>query len=381
MKELEKKIYDFVAAHKEEIIDDIVTLAASESPSSDKKSVDACGKVLSSLYKKRLGVTPKVYPQEAVGDNLVTELGEGEKSIIIVGHFDTVHAVGSVLLRREEHFLYGPGVNDMKGGDICAMWALKALSDLHIDLGKRVIVVNNSDEEIGSPYSRPLLLEKSKGASACIVVEPGAGKDGLIKISRKGNGNIKIKCYGKASHAGSAPKDGVNANIELAHQIIFIQGLSSYAIGGSTFSPTIISGGKVSNVIPSYAEASVDWRVGTIAEMESTKKLLSERKALLPGASVEFEITVGHPPMEDSDKNRFLFTLLKGCADDLGLTDIIASPMVGGCSDGNDISAAGIPTIDGMGVVGGHSHSPKEYISLDKIVERVSLLASFIHRL
>lgn len=381
VKELERKIYDYVLSHKEDIIKDIMVLAAAESPTADKSHVDACGKVLASLYKDRLGAVSSFDAQHTSGDNLVTEVGEGEKRVLIVGHFDTVHPVGSVPLRREGNILYGPGVMDMKGGDIAAIWALKTLKDLNINVGKRVTIVNNSDEEVGSRNSKALLLEKAKGTCACIVAEPAQGKEGLIKVARKGNGTITIKCRGKASHAGSAPQDGVNANIELAHQIIFAQNLSDYSPGGSTFIPTIISGGKVHNVVPDYAEAKVDWRVCVVPEIERAKKIFAQRKAVLPGASVEFDITVGHPPMEDNEKNRSLFALLSQCADYLELKDIKASPMVGGCSDGNDISAAGIPTIDGMGMVGEFMHNPKEYIFLDKVPERVALMASFIYHL
>lgn len=380
MKEIEKKIYDYVVSHEEDIISDIMTLAKAESPTPNKEAVDACGKVLAKLYQDRLGVTPTVYPSKASGDNLVTELGEGDRRLLIVGHFDTVHPVGSVPLRREGKFLYGPGVMDMKGGDVAAIWALKTLKELGIDIKKRVTIVNNSDEETGSHNSRDIILEKAKGACACIVPEPAQGKTGLIKVARKGNGKITIKCYGESSHAGLAPKDGVNANIELAHQIIFTQNLSNYGPGGSTFMPTIIHGGKVSNVIPDYAEANVDWRVCVVSEIDRARKIFAERKAVLPGASVKFEISVGHPPMEDNEINRPMFTLLAKCAEDLDLTDIKAAPMVGGCSDGNDVSATGVPTIDGMGMVGEFMHSPKEYIFLDKVKERVALLASFISR-
>ncbi|MBQ9564176.1 MAG: M20/M25/M40 family metallo-hydrolase, partial [Synergistaceae bacterium] len=200
MKEQAKKIFDYLSAHREEIIADITELVQAESPTPDKAAVDRCGKVLAGLYKSRLDVTSQVLPQPEAGDNLVTEVGSGERTLLIVGHFDTVHPVGSVSIRREGDILYGPGVIDMKGGDVAAIWAAKALKELGIDTGKKILFVNNSDEETGSKGSHDLLLEKAKGACACIVPEPATCPDGKIKPSRKGGGQIKVKCYGKAAH-------------------------------------------------------------------------------------------------------------------------------------------------------------------------------------
>jgi len=380
VKELEKKIFDYLKAHEEDIIADIETLAKAESPTADKAACDACARVLAGLYKDRIGVTTELVPSEKSGDNLVSVYGEGDKTLLIVGHYDTVHPVGSVPLRREGNVLYGPGVCDMKGGDVMAIWALKALKELGVKLDKRVMVINNSDEETGSDNSRPLMLEKAKDCFACIVCEPAFGVEGKIKVARKGGGSIRIKCYGKAAHAGNNPADGVNANVELAHQILFAQSVCDYGPGGSTFTPNkIVCGGTVSNVISDYAEAIVDWRMCVPEAVEAGKKIFAERKAVLPGARVEFDIHVGHPPMADNEVNRALYTQLEGCAADLDM-HIEKTGMIGGCSDGNDISFAGTPTIDGMGVVGNFMHNPNEQMFLEHLVSRTALLASYICR-
>lgn len=379
MKAREKAIFDYLSAHREEMIADLVELVGAESPTADKAAVDRCGAVLAELYQRRLGVTSRVVPQAEAGDNLVTELGSGDKKLLIVGHFDTVHPIGAVPIRREGEILYGPGVTDMKGGDVAVIWALRALKELGIPLDKRVVVANNSDEETGSHHSKELLLELAKDADACIIAEPAAGTEGLIKTSRKGGGAITIRCYGKASHAGSDPQGGVNANVELAHQIIFAYGLSDYGPGGSTFGPNVISGGTVENVTSDHAEAVVDWRVCVPEEVDRARAIFAARKAVLPGARVEFELRLGHPPMPETEGGRKLFALLQACGADLDMA-VKAAPTVGGCSDGNDISAAGVPTIDGMGVVGNFMHSPKEQMFLKDFVPRTALMASFIAR-
>lgn len=379
MKEIERRIYDYLASHEEDIIADIERLCAAESPSNSKPDADKCARVLKDIYKERIGAESEIIPVEEVGDNLVTELGEGDRRLLIVGHYDTVHPVGAVKFRREGRILYGPGVTDMKGGDISVIWAIRALQELGIPLGKRITIVNNSDEETGSLNSRPLMLEKAKGAFACIVAEPAA-KGGLIKLSRKGGGGAFIKCYGKAAHAGLNPKDGVNANVELAHQMIYIQSQSDYDGVGTTFCPNIIKGGTASNVVCDYAEVEVDWRVCILSEVERVKKIFAEMKAVTEGARVECTVRVGHPPMELTDAGRALFATLEDCAADLDM-EIKAAPMVGGCSDGNDISAAGVPTIDGMGTVGDGAHCLDEHIYLDHLVPRIALMSSFIARL
>ncbi len=196
---------------------------------------------------------------------------------------------------------------------------------------------------------------------------------------RKGNGEIRIRCYGRAAHSGNNPQGGVNANVELAHQIIFIQSLSDYGPTGSTFSPNIISGGTVDNVVSDYAEGVVDWRMCVPEEIERVKKILAGRKPVLPGSRVEFEINLGHPPLAVCDRNLALLSVVKECASDLDMK-IEATPMVGGCSDGNDISSAGVPTIDGMGMVGNFIHNPNEQAFLAQFAPRTALMASFILR-
>ena len=255
MRALEKKIYDYLEAHREDIVADLAALARAESPTGDKAAADACARLLASLYKDRLGAATQFVPQTEVGDHLVTEIGSGDRTLLIVGHYDTVHPLGTVPVHREGDVLYGPGVVDMKGGDISVIWALKALQELGVKLDKKVLIVNNSDEETGSFHSRPLLLEKAKEAYACIVAEPAVAKSGLIKVSRKGGGQILIKCWGKAAHSGNDPRGGVNANIELAHQILFAESRSDYGPGGSTFSANVIRGGTADNVVCDYAEA------------------------------------------------------------------------------------------------------------------------------
>ena len=379
MKPKEQKLRNYIADHKEEIIADIIRLVKAESPSRDKAAADACARELASLYHERLGARSQFVPNESVGDNLVTEIGDGSRTLMIVGHYDTVHPLGAVPIRREGDKLYGPGVTDMKSGDISVIWALKALRETGVALDKKILIVNDSDEEIMSHHSRALLLKKAQEAYACIIAEPAVRGSGKIKASRKGHAAITIKCWGKAAHSGSNPGDGVNANVELCHQVLFTESLSDMRPGGTTFCATVVSGGSRDNVVSDYAEAKVDWRVSSPEDLARFKKIFAERKAVLPGAKVEYDIVDLHPPFPDNEASRKLYAVLEGAAADLDMT-IEAAHMVGGCSDGNFIAASGVPVIDGLGCVGNFMHTPQEELYLDSIVPRISLLASFISR-
>lgn len=378
MQSAEKKIFDYLKAHEEEIIADIIRLMEAESPSRDKAATDACARVLADMYKERLGATSEIHPTEELGDHLRTTIGDGQKKILVVGHFDTVHPIGSVPISRDERYLYGPGVMDMKGGDVAVIWALKALRECGVGIpsDKKFVVVNNSDEEIGSRSSRDLLYESAQGAAACVIAEPSAS--GGYTTSRKGGGGIMIRVHGRAAHSGAALADGINANLELAHQILFFASLTELD-KRSSFSPNIISGGRLGNVVSDHAEARIDWRMYTPDEEDRVKKIIADRKPVIEGAKVEFEARVGRPAFPETPGGAALFDIVCEAAAALDLTATKA-PTSGGISDGNLISARGIPTIDGMGVVGELAHNPGERAPIDQLVPRMATLASFFTR-
>lgn len=376
---MEKEIYQYILEHKEEIIQDLITLVQAESPSNDKQAVDKCGAVLNQLYMERLGVTLSIDEQETTGNNLYGEIGDGEKKILLLGHFDTVHAIGAVPIRREKDRLYGPGVIDMKGGDIALIWALKALKEQHRLGDHKFVIVHNADEEIGSFHSRKLILEKAEGCAACVVAEPAEVVTGKVKLSRKGVGSIKIICHGKAAHAGNAYLEGCNANLELAHQILFASELTDYE-AGTTLSPNVISGGSVLNIISDNAQAEIDWRVSKLSEVARVEEAFCEKKTFVKGTGVEYEMLLARPPFEETEENQKLYSLLCEVGKNMGIK-VEKCGMSGGASDGNNVAATGIPTIDGMGVSGDCLHNPNEHIYLDEIVDKVALLSAFLNRI
>lgn len=379
MQNLEKELQTYLSAHETEILADLEALVKAESPTLDKKAVDACGQVLQGLYKKRLGVTSQVLPAEERGDNLVTKWGNGPKKLILLGHFDTVHPIGALPLRREGNKLYGPGVIDMKGGLTAIIWALKALQELGLGMDKNVVIVNNGDEEKGSRTSRPIIEKEAEGAAACLVAEPADPYTGEIKTSRKGCGHINITCYGKAAHSGICPEKGINANIELAHQIITLEGQSDYQ-GGTTYSVNLIQGGTVLNSVSDKAEAQVDWRVTRQEAVPETMAILDRMKPVLPGARLEVKATLNRPPLTETPESLKLFALYQQGAQAIGFTAKKAG-MSGGGSDGNFTAGMGIPTLDGLGMVGDSQHTVNEVLYLDQMIPRIAALAALIERI
>ena len=375
----EKRILEYLKSHEEEMLEDVITLASAESPSSDKAAVDACGEVLRSLYRKRLGEEPEVVPRETVGNCLRLRLGEGEKKLLLLGHFDTVHPIGTVPIRREGDKLYGPGVIDMKGGDILIIWALKALRELGYPLDKRVTVVHNGDEEIGSRGSREVIEAEAKDSTACLVAETASDGPVMIKTARKGNVVIQLHCIGKAAHAGNSPEQGINANIELAHQILFLEGLTSPE-RNMTLSVTLISGGTKANVVSDHAEATVCMRYPEKEDMEWVREQILARKPVLPGARVEFEWQVGRPPMVPRKETGEMFRLAERIGKELGL-EVKEAPIAGGVSDGNFAANLGVPTLDGLGAPGPGAHNPEEHMIISELVPRGALLAGLIRQI
>ena len=375
----EQKIYSYLKEHEEEILEDILTLVKAESPSTDKAAVDACAEVLRALYRKRLGETPEVIPREKSGNCLRLRLGKGEKKLMLLGHFDTVHPLGSLPVLREGGKMYGPGVIDMKGGDVLIIWALKALKELGIPLNKRIAVVHNGDEEIDSPGSREIIMQEARDSCACLLAETGLEGPVRIVTARKGEVKITVRCTGRASHAGSAPQDGINANLELAHQILFLEGLTSPE-RNTTLSVTLINGGTRYNVVSDRAEAAVCMRYPKKEDREWVREQIEARRPVLPGAEVHIDFRPGFPPMEPTEKTRQLVRLAQEIGEELGFP-VGEAPIRGGVSDGNYVADMGIPVLDGLGSSGSGQHSSEEYMVISELIPRGALLAGLIRRI
>ncbi|MCF0115312.1 MAG: M20 family metallopeptidase [Erysipelotrichaceae bacterium] len=366
---MEKTIIYYIQDHKEEIMRDLLKFVQQEASTSDIEALGKVREVLMVIIQERTGITPQVIETPQGHDVVTFEYGEGEK-VILVGHYDTVHPIGTLTTYEEEGKLFGPGVYDMKFGIISGIWCVKALQELNIPLNHKLVFVFNGDEEKGSSESKEIISNYAEGAKYAFILEP-ANERGYVKTGRKGIAKFKVECFGKATHAGNNHAEGINAMEELANELIAFQKLTDYA-KGTTVNCGVMRGGSVSNVVPAYASMEIDTRFKSFEERQRLMDAIEHMPVSVEGASRKVTLVGGRPPMVESVESLKLFDLVYRCGKKLGME--LRGALAGGGSDGNEISAMGIPVIDGMGAVGDHAHGKDEYIDIDESLERIALL-------
>lgn len=305
----------------------------------------------------------------------VTPSKDGRYDFMFLGHMDTVFPTGEIKKRPfaiKDGKATGPGVSDMKGGLLIALHTLEALKEESVLDKFAVCVVYNGDEEVGSKHSRPLIEACAKQCDRVFVFEPC--RPGYRHVlQRKGGGWFKVIARGVASHAGADPEKGRNALVELAHQIVRINEFNNVD-NDITAQCTVISSGDKVNIIPDYAELSVDVRVGTMEEMEIASRFFAElpNTTFIDGTSIEVTGGIDRPPLESVGDAPEMFAIMQAEGEKVGVQAEGIS--TGGCSDGNFTAALGVPTIDGMGTVGDGSHRVDEHVQLDSIIPRIKMV-------
>jgi glutamate carboxypeptidase len=302
--------------------------------------------------------------------------------LLFTGHMDTVFPADHAFQRTrwlEDGILNGPGVADMKGGLAAMLAALKAVeqSPAADRIGYEVVV--NSDEEVGSLASAPLLAQAAQGKRAALTYEPAALPDGTLAGARPGSGNFAMVIRGRSAHAGRNPEDGRNALLAAADLALRLDALER---DGLTVNPSRIEGGSPSNVVPDLAVLRVNLRPRT-AEIETEAKRAVEEAVAMVAAQHDVRIELnggfGRPPKSLTPKAEALFNLVRQAGADLGQR--IAWQPSGGVCDGNNIAACGVPVVDTMGVRGGAIHSEEEYLIPESLSERAALAALVLARL
>jgi glutamate carboxypeptidase len=352
-------------ATQQELIDDIRRLVEVESPSLDVAAITASAETLAALIEERTGRAATLVDGPA-GPH-VHWSGGGEPRVLILGHHDTVFPIGALAARPFTHAggkLTGPGVFDMKTGIVQAIHAVAELDD-----ASGVELLFTSDEEVGSRTSRELLETRAQACGNVLVLEP-SGDGGAVKTGRKGAGTFEVVVHGRASHAGLEPEAGVNSLIEAAHQVLRIATFGD-AAAGTSVTPTVAHVGTADNVVPAEARVRVDVRVTSAAEKERVEGLMAGLAAVDPEARVEVFGTIGRPPMP-VEASSTLFPLAQAAMPG------IEGVAVGGASDGNFTAALGVPTLDGLGAVGGGAHADHEWVDADTLVERVELVRGIL---
>src|SRR6267142_6064627 len=351
-----------------------------ESPSLEKAAADRCCGLIAEAWRKD-GVRIERLAQKHRGDHLriahwpVRSRPAGQ--LLVLGHYDTVYSSGTLRpmpFRISRGKAYGPGIFDMKAGIVQALFALRALQETNAELRKRLVFLWTSDEEIGSESSRKLLEAEARRSDAVFVLEPSFGSRGLLKTARKGVGTAKLTVHGRASHAGLAPQEGINAIHELAQQLARIEKWNDLR-RGVTINAGVIEGGSRSNVIPERARAALDLRALRVSDMHSLERRLRSLRAIHQGARLEITGGFDRPPLERK-MSANLFARAKSLAARMGLA--LGECTVGGGSDGNLTAALRVPTLDGLGAVGDGAHSANEHILIRTIPARAALLASLL---
>ena len=317
-----------------------------------------------------------------LGDLLIGTLaGAGGPDVLLVGHMDTVFDDGTVAERPftiEGEIARGPGVSDMKGGLLTGFFAVDALQEAGFDGFGSITYVCNPDEEIGSVFSGPIIREMAPSFDAAFVLE-GARANGDVVSARKGITDYTLTIHGRAAHAGVEPEKGSNALLQAAHTIIALQGLNG-RWPGVTVNVGVARGGTRTNVVPARCELEVDLRSPELATLKAAEaeieRLCSDTE--VPGATITLDRSGWHRPMEKSPEAQRLVDIARATAGQLGFE--LRDAATGGASDANTTSAAGTPTIDGLGPIGGDDHAPAEWLDLTSVVPRVTLLAGIIAR-
>ncbi|WP_432357299.1 M20 family metallopeptidase [Sporosarcina sp. UB5] len=373
---------EFLQTKQSEMLSLLEKLVNIDSGSAHKKGIDEVGGILKEIYEE-LGFAVDVIEEPENGNNMViTHPGSNNPTMLAVAHMDTVFRVGTASERPftiKGDRAYGPGVIDMKASQVALVYALKALKEYNPEALEKIQIVLNGDEEIGSPTSRHIIEKYSEGKKYALIMEP-ARKDGSLVTARRGGGYYSIYVKGKGAHSGIEPQNGISAIEELAHKTIQLHALTNHEEGISV-SVGLIQGGESVNTIAPSAVGHVDVRITYAEQAEELDRKIREICATpyLAGTTIELEGGINRPPMVKNEQTIEFLEIIKETGAQLGID--ITDVSTGGGSDASFTSAMGVPTVDGLGPVGGNAHSVDEYLEIPTLVERTNLLTELIRKL
>jgi glutamate carboxypeptidase len=293
---------------------------------------------------------------------------------------DTVFDPGTAAARPfriEDGIATGPGVTDMKAGLLAGLHAIGALRSTLGDVPfERLVLIANPDEEIGSPSSSPHIRAAAADVDGCLVLEC-ARANGDIVSARKGNLHLQLVVHGRAAHAGVEPEKGRNAILEAARLVRELHALNG-RWPGVTVNVGVIEGGLRANVVPERCSLDVDIRAIARADLEAAERAAYElaQGSIVPDVRIEVLDRGRHWPMEKLARSRRFVDHAAAVARGLGFE--VSDALTGGASDANTTAGMGVPTLDGLGPVGGNDHAPTEYLEVDSIVPRTALLAGLL---
>jgi len=358
-------LVDVTAFSLDEMLADLQTLVEIESPSHDVEALTESATALAAMMDRHLGGSAQLIDGPE-GPHILWS-GGADPKVLLLGHHDTVFPRGTLARRPftvADGKVTGPGCFDMLAGIVQAIHGVASLPDR-----SAVEMLFSADEEVGSKTSRALIEERAKACGAVLVLEPSA-PGGALKTGRKGCGTFEVTIAGRAAHAGLEPENGVNALIEASHQVLAIAEIGRPDLG-TTVTPTVSSSGTADNVIPAEAVIKVDVRVESAEEKGRVEAAMAGLATKIDGATLSVTGGVNRPAMPES-ASATLFPIAEQVAPGVeGLA-------VGGGSDGNFTAAIGVPTLDGLGAVGGGAHADTEHVIADTMPERARLVAGIV---
>lgn len=375
-------IREYLSGHKDEMLAMLERLVRINSYSGNKAGVDAVVSELEKIFAE-LGMTTRREAQSEVGDNLVAENAArlaGGRGVMLCGHMDTVfpQEMGFDCFELDGNKLHGPGTCDMKAGIVGGIFALKALAEAGMLDDMPVCFVCNSDEEIGSPHSRELVMEEARKSDFCFVME-GSGFDGEIVTGRKGRRVFKLSVTGKAAHAGKYFSPKASAILELSRMVVELEKLNNVETGTS-LNVGVIEGGVGPNTVSAHAWAKAECRYVNLDAGDEAWSTIGSIAAMPqnPEVKAQVEVLMQRPPMVTNDAIMGLYDLVKATGDELNIP--VQGVFRGGGSDANIVSLVGTPVLDGMGPAGDLCHTLDEYLHIDSMIERTILAAVSMRR-
>jgi glutamate carboxypeptidase len=375
------QILETLQTRQEAMTASLEQLVNLESPSSERFYVNAVADFLAQAFRQ-LGASIEPIPQTGFGDHLRVTWGTGDRQILLLGHMDTVWPEGEIERRpfaierdapEARLKATGPGIFDMKGGLVIGLYAVEALHELGLTPAHRLVFLFNSDEEVGSRTSRPFIEQEARRSEAVLVLEPS--RESALVTWRKGVGRFEMEIQGLASHSGAAHERGVSAVEELAHQILRLEALTDYSRGTSV-NVGLVQGGSRVNVRPATAWAEIDLRVTTASEGRRMTEAILGLRPVNPKATLVISGGMNRPAWESTPGGDALFERARRVGATLDM-DLWAAG-TGGGSDGNFTAALGVPTLDGLGVIGNDAHALSEWVDLASLPRRAALLAELI---
>lgn len=370
-------LFNHFNARSQVILDSIRTLVERETTSREESRLNEIAGFVAGKFQE-LGGSVELTPQRGFGTHLRARFDFGHSltmpRLLVIGHLDTVWPVGTLermpFRITPEGAAHGPGIFDMKSGIVVAIECLNAIQTFALQTKRPITLLLTCDEEIGSKTSRPLVEEEARNAAAALVLEPPI-TGGVVKTGRKGIGVFTIKTIGRAAHAGLDPRKGVNAIVELSHQVVRLAAMNDHE-RGVTVSVGLMNGGSALNVVPAEATAKADVRFWTPEDGERIVRDIRGLQPVLAEAQLEITGGVNRPPMPRSERNIALYEHARALAAEIGFD--LKDAVVGGGSDGNFTAAMGVPTLDGLGVDGAGAHADHEHIIISDIPRRAALL-------